>query len=251
MAQQPIQHGNVMFLILIAVILFAALGYAITSSSRSGGSDISKDTIGLTVSEIENYAATINGAITRLKLSGCSETDLSFYHPSFDNANDYAGETTWDTAGQNKCHVFRPEGGGVAWSRPPKLVVDYGVVNYLFAGKIGIEDVGTNGCSQTELAMFLMVPKTLCLAYNDRQSIPNPGGNPPQDSDSQIYDPATKFPMNWAKFGWGGQFYGCGFEIGAGHHNPRAPEIIGKPSGCFETTTAGGGYFIYDVITPR
>ena len=46
------EEGNVLFLILIAVVLFAALSYAVTSSTRSGGGSVSKD-------KAKSYAAAI------------------------------------------------------------------------------------------------------------------------------------------------------------------------------------------------
>lgn len=64
--------GNVLFLILIAVALFAALSYAVTSSSRGGGIDAKKDSSELIASEIMNYVSSLEQAVTRLR--GCVRT---------------------------------------------------------------------------------------------------------------------------------------------------------------------------------
>lgn len=70
--QQP-RHacsGNVLFLILIAVALFAALSYAVTQSSRSGGGDASKETVQMNISRMTNFIVALRGGITRITLPG-------------------------------------------------------------------------------------------------------------------------------------------------------------------------------------
>ena len=112
------QAGNVLFLILIAVVLFAALSYAVTSSSGSGGNkDTSEDKAKLYVAEITQYASAVRTAITWLTAtSKCDDTELSFEGPPFDGSDvDYVNP---NSPNDFSCHIFHPEGGGVSFRTP-------------------------------------------------------------------------------------------------------------------------------------
>lgn len=64
------QRGNILFLILLAVVLFAALSYAVTSSMRGGGKDGSGEKADLLASQIFQYGALIGSSMQRLQLVG-------------------------------------------------------------------------------------------------------------------------------------------------------------------------------------
>ncbi|PZP56311.1 MAG: hypothetical protein DI586_04100 [Micavibrio aeruginosavorus] len=70
-------EGNVLFIILIAVALFAALSFALTSSTRSGGTNTSNEKASLGSGEIFDLFATVDTAVQRLKASGCSVIQLN------------------------------------------------------------------------------------------------------------------------------------------------------------------------------
>ena len=82
------EKGNALFLILIAVILFAALSYAITQSNRSGG-NASRETNLVAGTTVTQYPSAIRTAITRMLLRGVSASDIDFIDPAdadFDDA---------------------------------------------------------------------------------------------------------------------------------------------------------------------
>lgn len=62
------ERGNILFLILLAVVLFAALSYAVTSSMRGGGKDASDEKLSLMASEILNQVALWRTAHERLRI---------------------------------------------------------------------------------------------------------------------------------------------------------------------------------------
>jgi hypothetical protein len=110
------EHGNVLFLILIAVVLFAALSYAVTQSSRTGGGDASKETNLISSAEITQYPAAIKTAIVRMIINGTSYEELKFNPPSA-----FAG------LGSNLSQgVFHPSGGGAVYSSAPADVMTSG-----------------------------------------------------------------------------------------------------------------------------
>ena len=103
-------RGNVLFLILIAVAMFAALAYAVTQSTGGGVVDISSEKSEMDVAKIENYEAAVNAALWRLKLAnGCLDEEVSYETPAGDYENPLSPV-------DYRCHVFRPEGGGVPYT---------------------------------------------------------------------------------------------------------------------------------------
>lgn len=103
------RSGNVLFLILLAVALFAALSYAVTKATGGGVIDISKDQSELDTAKQQSIQANIDGALWRLKLiNGCKDNEISYETPSGDNENPDAPE-------DNSCHVYHPAGGGVPY----------------------------------------------------------------------------------------------------------------------------------------
>lgn len=64
------QRGNILFLILLAVVLFAALSYAVTQSMRGGGKDSSDEKNQLAASAILNQITLWRGSYERLRVSG-------------------------------------------------------------------------------------------------------------------------------------------------------------------------------------
>src|SRR5690606_535896 len=73
------ERGNILFLILLAVILFAALSYAVTSSMRGGGKDASEESLQLAASDMLQWLASLDAAVMRMHLGGgYAYEDISF-----------------------------------------------------------------------------------------------------------------------------------------------------------------------------
>ena len=109
-------HGNVLFLILIAVGLFAALSYAVSQSS-GGGRDIDRETVILSAGQLVQYGALANSIVSNLRFAqGCLENQLSFERAPFDGSDtDYVNP---NAPTDLSCHIFSPNGGGLEIVNP-------------------------------------------------------------------------------------------------------------------------------------
>ena len=76
------ESGNVLFIILIAVALFAALGYAITQSQRGSGKDASSEKYSVRASRIIQYSTSVRAAVQRMNIGGVAPADLNFWYDS-------------------------------------------------------------------------------------------------------------------------------------------------------------------------
>lgn len=191
------RSGNVLFLILLAVALFAALSYAVTQSSRSGGKDISDEDARLVASQILQATAQIRAGIDRLRLiNGCRHNQISFQ----DDENHGSHYDNVNAPDDQSCHLFYPDGAGIIlhqvtedWLAPytgqPSYDTRWNFRNIDATEAHQVVGVGTD--DQGEAVMQITYPSLkVCEAINSMLGIPNP---PPVDSGQVWGDEAIEF----------------------------------------------------------
>lgn len=70
------ERGNALFLILIAVALFAALSYAITQSGRGSGT-VDRESAIIAAGQVTDYPASLRTAITRMIITGTTAASIT------------------------------------------------------------------------------------------------------------------------------------------------------------------------------
>ncbi len=179
------ESGNVLFLILIAVALFAALSYAVTSSSRSGGGDANNETNLISSATVTQYPASVRTAILRMQVSGGVDTaDLEFNPPS----------AFGSCSNSNVRCVFHPSGGGATFVSAPADVMDDGQPGeWTFNGDFEIINVGTTtsgSAAGNEIIAFLPgIKQGVCTRINSELGIT---GIPDTGADVSGADPGTE-----------------------------------------------------------
>ncbi|MAM34830.1 MAG: hypothetical protein CMH28_07125 [Micavibrio sp.] len=253
------ERGNVLFLILIAVVLFAALSYAVTRSTQSSG-NINEEEASLAASQITQYATLINQSVIRLKaISGCSDTDISFHYDSNGNGTletDGSDNYYNNTVTNNDCYVFHPDGAGLAYI-PPKLEwLDgvnsaqnhYGEIYFTSRACIPYVGTGEGPCNSSgddeELMMYIpYINQTLCQKLAEKFEVVQPGGAVPIDDTSAWYD--NNYFVGT---------YSNGAKLSNNVGSDTSETINGSFSGCFEGgggVPASGTYHFYNVVIAR
>lgn len=238
------ERGNVLFYILIAVALLAALSYAVSSTGQGGGSaDISDEKAGLAAAEILEYSNNIASAATQLKLRGCNDTEISF-----DNAVSATDYSNTNAPGDNTCDIFHVSGGGLQYTEPQAewLDSDYSAEDFyaenLFTGTACVDFIGTgnNTCSGDGIDaadMILIIPfirEGICQQLNRLTGFADASAPPPTEADDA----------------WGSS---PAFQ-GAYAAPEQISEADNKKSGCFEGASGSrpnGGYHFYKILLAR
>ncbi len=114
------ERGNVIFIILLAVVLIGALTVAIQRTGRPDGANIDKETLFIRVSEVQRYASELERAISFILVQNSkSESDIRFSHP---NAHADYGDLSAD--GDPTDQVFHRLGGAAYYRAPPNGIND-------------------------------------------------------------------------------------------------------------------------------
>lgn len=232
------EKGNVLFLILIAVALFAALSYAVTQSSRTGGGATDGEANLVNSAQVTQYPASVRTAIVRMIISGVDVTALNFDPPS-----EFDLGTGTDCESLPAPCVFHPSGGGATAVTAPASVTSTGAqANWIFTSDYAIENIGT--AANDIIAMFPSIATAVCTRLNTELGIAVAGDG---DGDA-VAEGATTLPS--AIPSPGSIMKTGNLLIGP---NAAAPGTLidgnfsGQPFGCYDQDdgSAGGNTLVY------
>ncbi len=177
------QSGNILFLILIAVALFAALSYAVTTSTRSGSVNAGQEQAALNAAQLIQYGGVIRQTMIRLAImNGCTDTSFNFVGGGLGGNNPIA-------PADKTCNLFDKAGGNlpIPTKFSPEMFrplsdtsvggTDIGYKLPWFGGNYNIQDTPT---AASDLYMTVGdLSKDVCIAINNKMGITNPGNLPP------------------------------------------------------------------------
>jgi len=182
------ERGNVLFLILIAVALFAALSYAVTSSSRTSSGTTDGESNLINSAQITQYPASVRTAVVRMLINGVAANQLEFNDaPNFTALTD-TNPNPGATAVSRGWGVFHPDGGGATLVTAPPEVMENGqpgVWRFNSAyqvSNIGRTDSAATGNYANEVLAFLPgVQRAACRRLNEELGI---AATPDGDNDT-------------------------------------------------------------------
>lgn len=253
-------NGNVLFLILIAVALFAMLTFAVTDAENESG-NIDDEMGSVYATQVIQYANDMKTAVSRLRMTnGCRNDQISFYVADVDGLEN----NIHNTPAPDKCNVFHVNGGGMDYHLPDVWfdgspndtlyeATACATLEPCISGSARLRGVGTDGTdiSNRDLIMTIReVNKNICIALNRKLGIDASGDTdathpliPKMTTDNDAY---RRFKGDYSEHSLRDMFT----TDGSG-----SDPLFGQKSGCYEgsrsTYTRAGNYYFYHVLIAR
>jgi len=248
------EQGNVLFLILIAVALFAALSYAVTSSTRSGSQDAGKEQALIGSAQISQYPAGVRTSLVRMIIGGTATEDLYFNTPSDFGSGNPIDDTDGDTTDEERA-VFHPAGGGAPYqTAPPEVMSGSNQGIWVFTGKYEIERIGStvggSGNGNDVIAFLPGVSRAVCKKINEEigisVTVDTDGDGVPPGLTAAIVPVAADNMLE-------GNTQLIAAEVAVIGDDPSTIDLIGQPFGCYDSddSDAAATFVYYHVLIER
>jgi hypothetical protein len=209
------ERGNALFLILIAVALFAALSYAITQSGRGSGT-VDREAAIIAAGQVVEYPASLRTAATRMLITGTAASAIKF-------------DTTAAVG------IFASDGGAATNVPPPASAGTATAWTYVQAGAAGGNNgtfvVGVGSTDPEALAVLQGVTLTVCTQIQKGLGFA---------STTPVV--GLLGPVDWTTAG----VYAAGGS--ATTVKGTAGALDGQAFACFQNTTAGLYHYYHAII---
>lgn len=224
--------GNVLFLILIAVALFAALSYAVTQSTRSGGGNVSKEKMDLAFNEMQSVVVAHRTALQRMFMNGVDINSIDASDPkaTFSSAN---AACTSDA-----CKLYNPNGGGLSWypfrQLHPDLTDPTGSASFLDSNGPTLGYFSYAKTPTIDFIYIFRVTEAFCNFINTKLGITTPTSTMANTTQAFLYDLKTIHTPS---------AFGQVQHIDALGSGGQAPHLAGRTEGCLKSS--GGTRYDY------
>lgn len=169
------EAGNVLIIILGAIVLLGLLTAAVQYTSQPEGAGVEGEQLVLAATRVSQYASELEHGVDLVIRNGYSESDVRFANPE---NTDY-GDLSADADPTNQ--VFHKSGGAASWRAPPAGVNDGSAWEFY-----GGTDLPNAGSSRAELiAVLPNVTQQFCNRINEQNGL---------DTATQPEDDGTSSP---------------------------------------------------------
>lgn len=160
------EKGNVLFLILIAVALFAALSYVVTQSTRSGGGSTEREQNILSSAQMTQYPTALRTALIRMILAGTAIENVAFNSGG-----------NFFSIRPEAAYVFSPRGGAAIYQdAPADLLANGTAAPWVFNANNEVPGIGLDGAGGNDVIAFLPgVSSGVCRQVNEELGINTAG----------------------------------------------------------------------------
>lgn len=163
------ERGSAMLYICMGIMFLAMLSYLVTKGFRFSSSSLSNDQASMAAQEIIDYGNTVAAAVQKLRLRGCTDTQINFESDILGIANNPAAPSN------DSCDVFGTAGGRITARRPQDF--PYGHLLF-YSGQSDLNGVGTSGCGNTTcsdlyMALYIKTPDSQAICTKINQVLGN------------------------------------------------------------------------------
>ena len=164
------EKGSVIFWILAAIAMLAALSFALMDGSRTGASNLTEQQTRIAAQEILDYADTVAKSVQKLRLRGCSDNEISFENSTYPTDTFNPRSPT-----DKSCHVFDKSGGSINYKMMPSEWLANTIEPHQIPASIYRNHVGFIGSSKisgennkAEIAMVIpWISDAVCEKIDD------------------------------------------------------------------------------------